>query len=130
MTDTNQIFLDANVLLEVVLARAKQTQARSLITRHENRMMISPLTSHLVVHFGYPTYELSDLRRFLAGFTTAALTATDVEWAFTNIVGSDFEDALQIGVAIREGCREFVTLDQKLVKRYSKLPQLTMTHLT
>lgn len=52
------------------------------------------------------------------------MTAADVTWAFANVRDSDFDDALQLVVAVREGGEELVTFDQRFHQRYTDLPQL------
>ncbi len=43
----------------------------------------------------------------------------------------DFEDCLQLAVAVRNGCRQFITFDQKLYKKYHKrVAPLTITAST
>jgi predicted nucleic acid-binding protein len=37
-----------------------------------------------------------------------------------NFKGDDFEDALQVACAIREGCNNLVTLDGSLSKKYAQ----------
>jgi predicted nucleic acid-binding protein len=50
------------------------------------------------------------------------LALEDYRWAVDNEQGRDFEDALQVAMAIRTGCSSFITLDANLAKRYAKLP--------
>ena len=49
------------------------------------------------------------------------LIPEDYEWALVNEKKKDFEDALQMAVAIRAGCEAFVTLDSDLAKAYAGL---------
>lgn len=118
------MFLDANIVLEILLGRKKEAVARKLIEKHSDDLYISVLTAHLVTHFGQAIVELPILRKFLADYTVLALDATDFEWAFTNVRKYDFEDALQLAVAIRNGCNLFVTFDKALVARYKDLPMI------
>lgn len=118
------MFLDANVLLEIILGRNKEAAARKFIERNSENLYISALTAHLVVHFGKSIVALPVLRKFLADYTILSLDDADFEWAFTNIRGGDFEDALQIAVAVRNGCNELITFDKKLVSTYQELPSI------
>ncbi|HUD11775.1 MAG TPA: PIN domain-containing protein [Candidatus Saccharimonadia bacterium] len=118
------MYLDANVLLEILLSRANEKSARKLLEEQNDQIFISALTAHLVTHFGKSIVELPILRGFLADYTLLSLEANDFEWAFTNIRGSDFEDAIQLAVAIRNGCEEFATFDKHLAELYSDLIQI------
>jgi predicted nucleic acid-binding protein len=120
----NTIFLDANVLLEIVLGRDKEVAARKFIESNDENLCISTLTAHLVVHFGKSIVTLPVLRKLLADYTVLSLDNADFEWAFTNIRGADFEDALQIAVAVRNGCSELVTFDKNLASTYRHLPSI------
>lgn len=117
-------YLDANILLEILLNRPKDPIARKLLADQKSDLFISTLSAHLVTHFGKAIVKLSVLRAFLADYKLLALEAIDFEWAFTNTRDSDFEDALQLAVAIRNGCTEFVTFDKHLADLYKDLIQI------
>ncbi len=117
----DSVFLDANILLEILLNRQNGATARKIIEKHSDNLCISALTAHLVTHFGQAIVELSVLRKFLADYTILALEAADFEWAFTNLRNDDFEDALQLATAIRNGCNQFMTFDKTLVTAYKDL---------
>jgi len=120
----SEIFLDANILLEVILNRSNAQTVRKLLRKHAENLSISPLTVHLVVYFGLQVTNLSVLQKFLSDFTILPQNSTDTDWAFNNCCDDDFEDAIQLGVAIRNGCTIFYTQDKKLYKNYKKLPQI------
>lgn len=120
----SKAFLDANLLIEIILARKQAKLARELIEKHRGQLYISALTAHLVVHFGQRIVDLPMLREFLADYNVLALEDADFEWAFMNVRGRDFEDALQLAVAIRNGCDTFFTLDSSLAATYKKLPAI------
>ena len=63
---------------------------------------------------------LQDIRNFLDDFIVLPINNNDVSWAFDNLQGNDFEDALQLACAVNSECDNFVTLDQSLIKRYEK----------
>jgi predicted nucleic acid-binding protein len=120
-TSAEVLFLDANILLEIILAREKETVVRQFIEEQTGTLCISTLTAHLIVHFGESIVALPVLRKFLADYTVLALDSADFEWAFTNVRNQDFEDALQLAVAIRNGCNQFITFDKRLVTTYNDL---------
>lgn len=124
------IFLDANVLIEIILARSNQQKAIEYLKRSAPAQLhISALTAHLVVHFGQKVAELDVIEQFLADYSIIDLTENDFDWAFKNMEGDDYEDALQVSVAVRAGIGEFVTFDKALAKRYFTFPGLTITQL-
>lgn len=123
-TPNNAIFLDANILLEILLGRGKEKITRAFLEEHSDNLHISTLTAHLVVHFGKAIVPLPVLRSFLADYSLLSVERPDFEWAFTNIRGNDFEDALQLSTAIRNGCTHFVTLDKSLAASYKDLASI------
>jgi predicted nucleic acid-binding protein len=113
-------FFDANVLLEVLLERSKADSAARALEAAANNAAISALTAHLVVYFGSKLVEPMVLQNFLAEFTILPLTQADFAWAFENNHNhnNDFEDALQVAVALHGTCEVFVTLDKKPFDAY------------
>ena len=123
------MYLDSNILLEILLSRPNDKSARKLIEELNGEIFISTLTAHLVTHFGKAIVELPILRAFLGDYKLLSLESSDFEWAFTNARDSNFEDALQLAVAIRNGCEEFVTFDKQLAQLYKGLIQIKVTLL-
>ena len=117
-------FLDANILLEVLLDRPKAPTVKQTLENHPTGLYISALTAHLVVYYGKKVVDLPLLKRFLSDYIIIEMSGDDFEWAFNNIRGQDFEDALQLAVAIRYGCDEFITLDRPLFNTYKVLPSI------
>ena len=114
------IFIDANVLLEVILRRRHAKACEDLLIKDESKA-ISILSIDLVMYFlERNKLKWSPVKKFLESFIWLPITDSDAQWAFTNIKGNDFEDPLQVACAIREGCRRFVTLDIALSKRYAQ----------
>lgn len=114
------ICLDANVLLEIIADRTNAQACRSFIGNTDKELVTTMLSVDLVFYF----VEAKKLQRepaeaFLRKFTWLPLTEADGEQAFRTYDGRDFEDALQIACALREGCSEFVTLDKALAKKYA-----------
>jgi predicted nucleic acid-binding protein len=121
-TQADSIFLDANIALEIILERQNMQLAKDLLLKHsDNNLYVSSLTAHLIIYFGQKRVGLPILRQFLEDYTILSLDAVDFEWAFNNIRNNDFEDALQLAVAIRNGCSSFITFDKSLVDAYNSL---------
>lgn len=121
------MFIDANVLLEMLLeGRSKPDAARKVIAAAD-RAIISPLTVHLYVHFGKKErHALPDLLEDMADYTIAPLAAAHVAWAAANRQGDDFEDALQVACAVLHGCKTFVTFDAALAENYGRFIRMKL----
>lgn len=118
------VFLDANILLEIILKdRVKNLQVENFLEAVSEPTAISMLSVHLIMHFGRKERANDE---FLEGVIREnellSLIPEDYEWASVNEKKKDFEDALQMAVAIRAGCETFVTLDSDLAKAYAELP--------
>jgi hypothetical protein len=72
------------------------------------------------------TRSLTHTSPILIRLYCLGLEAADFEWAFTNLRNDDFEDALQIGIAIGNGCTDSLTFDRGLHKAYVDLPSINM----
>lgn len=118
---TDKIFIDANVLVEIIHERKHFAAAIDYVRQHAGQLAISPLTVHLVMYFGLKIASQQSLEQLLSDYTILPLSSNEVDWAFRNIRDHDFEDALQIGCAVSGDCSQFVTLDRGLVRRYSTL---------
>jgi len=115
------IFVDANVVLEVIQKRAHADNCERMLRNREEKA-ISTLTLDLVMYFiERDKMPWESIKVFLESFSWLPLTDADAQWAFLHFRGKDFEDALQVSCAIREGCSLFATLDKALAKKYSDL---------
>ena len=124
MIKNKKLFLDANILLEIILDRPLNKQCRMILEQNVGNLYISALTAHLVVHFGASITDIKVIKQFLDDYYVESLEYADFEWAYNNGRDKDFEDALQIAIAVRMGADTFVSLDKKLVKTYKDLPIL------
>lgn len=117
----SMIFLDANILIELIVpGRAHYQQVRELIDEYDNAATTT-LSAHLAWHFGRQAQVPDDLiGSIIESCRLTAITPKDYYWARQNEEGEDFEDALQAAASIRSGCEIFVTLDRSLSKRYQK----------
>lgn len=113
------IFIDANVLLEIILKRARARACEQLLLNDKNKA-ISTLTLDLVMYFvERDKLEWEPVKIFLESFSWLPVTDSDAQWAFLNFKGDDYEDALQVACAVREGCSRLATLDGPLAKKYA-----------
>jgi len=125
MASQNNIFFDANLLLSILLDRSNRGLVERLQDKHGNdKIYISTLTGHLVAHFRPEDIELGVAEQFLNDYEMLPVSSDDFAWAFDSIRDDDFEDALQLSVALRNGCSVFYTFDKQLVANYKNLPTL------
>jgi len=122
------VFFDANIVLEAMTpGRAKREKALDYIVDcSESRL--SALIVHLLFHFGLKLgYSMDALCTLAHMHKIIDLTNADIEWAMKHCADSDFEDALQVSMARRAGCKTFVTLDKKLARVYeSYIPMVVL----
>jgi predicted nucleic acid-binding protein len=121
------VFLDANILLEIILKnRAKRPQVKEYLeslSKSNDFASISMLTANLIMHFGRKEQIDDDLLLDVIDENELlTLSSEDYKWALIHEQRKDFEDALQVSVAIRSGCDTFVTLDSNLAKAYADAP--------
>lgn len=114
--------LDANIVLELILERKLSQNCRDYISTVKDDVAITVLSVSIIMYYAEGKHlDLLTVERFLRDFVWLAAVETDTTWAFQHYAGKDFEDALQIAIAKREGCKKFVTLDKALAKQYSSI---------
>ena len=114
------IFVDANVLLEVILKRSRSSACEKFL-RDGGDKAISVLSLDIVMYF-VERHKLSaePVKKFLESFEWLSVVDTDAHRAFARYGSNDFEDVLQVSCAVREGCSSFATLDKGLAKKYAQ----------
>lgn len=113
-------FVDANVLLEVIQKRTRLKACEQFLSNDKSKA-VSTLALDLVMYFvERDKLAWEPVKGFLESFSWLPVTDADAQWAFMNFKGDDFEDALQVACALREGCSGFVTLDGPLSKKYGQ----------
>ncbi len=120
--------VDANVLLEVIQKRVRAEVCSQFLSNAEEKA-ISTLTLDLVMYFvERDKLPWEPVKDFLESFNWLPIVDADAQWAFTNFKGDDFEDALQVACAVREGCNSFATLDEPLSKKYGQAITINLIH--
>jgi predicted nucleic acid-binding protein len=114
------VFLDASVVLEIILKdRPHLEQAQQFLETLTDDTAISILTVHLLMYFGRKQGIADELLENVIGENELlSIAPEDYVWASLNERGKDFEDALQVATAIRNGCKSFITFDATLAKAY------------
>ena len=80
---------------------------------------ISALTVHLLMYYGRKEGSPdSFLHRLIEQYQVLPLQPVDIAWAFEHERGTDFEDTLQVSIALRANCDGFMTLDKQLAKHH------------
>ena len=114
-----KVYLDANVLLELLFHRARYEKVvKALLDAKDVQLCISVLSVDLVMYF-VEIEKQSKVKawEFLSKYHHLDLTTVDTTWAHDNDQG-DFEDALQVSCALRHGCKLLITLDKDFQKMY------------
>lgn len=112
------LLADANVILETLLPERPKVAAveQSLAGK---TVHISMLTVHLAYHFGKKEgYSLAEIKSSLEGYEVLDLTREDYQLATHLVQNNDFEDALQLAVALRSECDTIMTLDREFARTY------------
>ena len=114
------ICLDANIVLELLLDRKLAQACQDYIASTDDEIAITVLSVSIIMYYAEGKHlDLLEVERLLSDFVLLGTVEADVAWAFQYFAGKDFEDALQLAIANREGCRSFITLDKALAKKYT-----------
>ncbi len=128
MTD-DPIFVDANVLLETILQSREHAElARQYLST--NRIIISPLTAHLLVYFGQKDgLKLDQLLNLLTKHKFSDFGTEQITWAIQNHQDNDFEDAIQVACAVTSEAQTFATFDKNLASKYQEFIKMQVLSL-
>ncbi len=117
------VVLDANVVLEILEKRARLDAVLAAIKQYENQYTLAVTTlslSNVFYVLEKNKYDPGIAERLLKTYRFLPVESEDAIWAFEHYQGVDFEDALQVAAAVREGCGVFMTLDKVLARKYRK----------
>jgi predicted nucleic acid-binding protein len=113
------ICFDANVLIEIIVGRKYAQACKDYIDSAKEDMATTMLSVDLAMYYAESNkLDPIPIEQFLRLFIWLPMTDSDGEWAFEHYANDDFEDALQVSCALREGCNKFATLDGPLSKKY------------
>lgn len=116
------VYVDANVILEVLLNRALASDCSKYIDESKQDVAISLLTLSIVMYvLEKDKIGLSQKEYYLRQFSWLPITQQDAEWSYGHYNSQDFEDGVQVSCALREKCTRFVTLDKRLAAKYGSL---------
>lgn len=115
------IFLDTNILLEILLRRRYYNAALKILADYEPAVLaISSLTASNVFYIAESAkIDLQKVENLIQSYQILNVDDADVKWALNHYKQQDFEDALQVSCAVRYKCSHFLTLDDGLRKKYA-----------
>ncbi|MEI6728972.1 MAG: PIN domain-containing protein [bacterium] len=121
-----KIFLDANILLEVLYKRNKESESKSLMAANIGYSVISAVSIHISNYFlEKDKQNIVDKEEFYNAFEIIALSDSIITKAY-QIYNQDFEDAIQVASFLQSDCDEFWTLDKKLQTNYGKIATIKL----
>lgn len=108
-----RIFLDANVLLEILFDRTLAAECKSIASDPSNEYAISVITVHIVWYmaekYKIQTRLIDDL---LSVWVILPVTAQTIQISRNRYDGKDFEDCLQASCAESGNYDEIITIDK------------------
>ena len=119
-----RIFLDANILLEILFDRKLAAECRSLVSSPSNEYAISVITVHIVWYmaekYKLQTQLIDDL---LSVWVILPVTDQIIQVSRGRYNGKDFEDCLQAACAESGNYDEIITIDKHFqVHSHTELP--------
>jgi predicted nucleic acid-binding protein len=120
-------FIDANVLLEVLLNRQLAEQCISILSDPSGQYGISALTVHIVWYIA-ERYKLDKDRvdGTLSPWEILPIASHTLKAARSRYDGKDFEDCLQAVCAEEEGYDEIVTIDKNFRRHSNTILPVTI----
>jgi predicted nucleic-acid-binding protein len=122
------IFVDANVLLEILFDRKLSAKCQSLIQGRDNQYSISTLTVHIVWYMA-EKYKLQTeaVDSLLSVWSILPIAERTASIARIRYDGKDFEDCLQAVSAEEAVCDEIITIDIHFKEHsHTELPVLVI----
>ena len=127
----NSVFVDTNVFLDDILVRQGKDNAKRILELGVKRLIRLCLSSLSVVNISYIARKAVSAERmkeiidlYLRYFVI--LPDTDMDLYDSIRSGNpDFEDAMQISCARREGCLAIITSNKKHFTPYTDIPVFT-----
>jgi predicted nucleic acid-binding protein len=122
----NKIFLDANILMEVIFNRSKSKECLNLILGNFGEIYISSLSVHICNYFlEKEGKNVVENALFFLQFDQVELSENLLEQAY-QIYSTDFEDAIQVASSVQNNCLELYTLDKNMSKNYGHVVNINV----
>lgn len=117
MASTKSVFVDANVIIEILLNRRRRRACEQSLSTLSATYHLSALSVHLVYHFCELDRVDPELAKLVVDhLNILPVTAADVATAQRRYKGKEFEDCLQASCAEANRCDEVLTLDSSFAK--------------
>lgn len=117
--------LDTNILLEILELRQYYEATLATLKLHQDTQSMLGISTLTVSNTFYlaERHKVSPQRveLLIQNYQIFSIIPEDITWALSYYQGKDFEDALQIASALREGCTAFLTIEASLAAKYSHL---------
>lgn len=123
-----RVFLDTNILIDYILARAGGDDAKQLLMRGrdgEVSLYASFLTFANMAYILHGKADIYEMFAMLTGFITVLPMDSDQLQAALSQRVKDFEDMLQYQCAKVAGCDTIITGNNRHFTEFSDLPLMT-----
>ncbi len=123
-----RVFLDTNILIDYILARAGGDDAKQLLMRGrdgEVSLYASFLTFANMAYILHGKADIYEMFAMLTGFITVLPMDSDQLQAALSQRVKDFEDMLQYQCAKVAGCDTIITGNKRHFTEFSDLPLMT-----
>jgi predicted nucleic acid-binding protein len=125
----SKLFIDANVLMEIMFARSKMEQVTELFHDANSEFFTSTITVHILYYFaereGIDRNFVRRLTDLVGHLPVGPDLLADAQKRYD---GKDFEDCLQAVCAEQNGCEEIITLDRKFAQHSNTRLSVRLIH--
>ncbi len=119
----DNLYLDANILIDIVLERATNADSAAIISkadRAEVHILTSPVSLHLIEYASRKYFDRKYLQAVILGMLNQVkLISISQEMAKIAVAHplTDIEDSLHYYTALEHNCNYFISNDKKLAKK-------------
>lgn len=121
------LYLDTNILMEIIFQRVKAKECLEILERARN-LFISSLYVHIVMYYlekDAPNL-IEDFQEIIGEFFVLDLNSNILQKAYINYDSKDFEDCVQVATCGENNIDSLLTLDKSLAKKYSNKLNITL----
>jgi len=115
------IFLDANIVLEILFKRENANFCIEVCKEHE-ALSISSTSLHTIYYYAEKAkIDLDIVKNMLADINILPVSKSEYDFALEIFQYKDMEDALQVATALNYNAKLIFTLDNDMIKKYSSI---------
>ncbi|MEI6728332.1 MAG: PIN domain-containing protein [bacterium] len=112
------LFLDANIILEILFKREKYELCLLECQKHES-ICISPTSIHIIYYYAEKAkLDLAEVEKMLGDIAILPFTQSEFKLALSLFKNKDMKDALQVATAINSEVEAIFTLDLAMINKY------------